>query len=87
MVGNYLFDMEYREFCSVIETQVKGIDVKDRAVSSFVRGAYESLPKGLTPIQERAYANTWASGYLSGRLGTHMRMRPVVTGLARKAAG
>ncbi len=79
--------MEYRRFCSIIEREVKGINVEDRSVSSFVRGAYESLPKGLTPYQEKAYAKTWASGFLSGRLSANIRSRPLLVGLARRVAG
>ncbi len=79
--------MEYKRFCSIIKREVKGIDVEDRSVSSFVRGAYESLPNGLNPDQEKAYAGAWAFGFLSGRLSANMRSRPLLTGLARRVAG
>ncbi len=78
--------MDYRGFCSVIKAQVGRIDVKDRAVESFLRTAYDTMPKDLTPDQRRTYAESWASEYQSGRLSANMRSRPLLTGLARKAA-
>ena len=78
--------MRYREFLDIVRSEVDGLDVEDRAVSPFVRTAYESLPKGLNQEQQQKYAEVWASGYRSGRLGANMRSVPLLTGLSRKLA-
>lgn len=75
--------MRYKEFCSIVESQIEGIDINDRSVSSFVRGAYSRIPEGSTPEQQQAYAEVWASGYQSGRLGANMSSRELFSGLRR----
>jgi len=75
--------MRYREFCSVVQSKMEDLNVEDRAVSSFVRSAYESIPKGSTPEQQRAYAEVWVLGYKSGKLGANMCSREIFSGLGK----
>ncbi len=78
--------MKYEEFCTLIESKVEGLKKDERSVSSFMRTAYESMPKDLNPQQQQAYASVWVSGYQSGKLGANMRSRELLSGLGKVLA-
>lgn len=75
--------MRYREFCAIVKKEITGLDTESRDVSPFLRTAYESMPRGLTPEQQELHAKTWISGYQCGRLSANMKSRELLSGLGR----
>ena len=76
--------MRYKEFRSIVKSKVKRIDLTDRVSRTFLRTAYDSLPKGLNLEQQKAYAEVWAAGYQAGRLEANISSRELLSGLGRK---